>query len=148
MRKLRKQKGTIIGIIVFIVLVVGGIYLKNTIAPDESKAIYGERLEGQDKVKVTEATKKKVSAALKENTSSVKVRVAGKTINIIIETNEGVSRDDAKKMGVTAIEKFSDAERAYYDFQIFIKNAKNVEQFPIVGYKHHGKDNISWTKDR
>ena len=51
-------------------------------------------------------------------------------------------------MGTTVIEQFSDAEKAYYDFQIFIKNVKNVEQFPIVGYKHHGKDNISWTKDR
>lgn len=148
MRKFKKNKGTIIGIIVFIALVVGGLYLKNTIAPDESNAIYGERLEGQEKVKITDATKKKVSGALKENTSSVKVRVAGRTINVTIETNEGVSRDDAKKMGTTVIEQFSDAEKAYYDFQIFIKNVKNVEQFPIVGYKHHGKDNISWTKDR
>jgi len=148
MRKLRRHRGKIIAIIVFIALVIGGFYLKNIIAPDESKAIYGERLEGQDKVKITEATKKKVQEALKENTERVKVRVAGKTINITIEVKEGVSRDDAKKMGGIAIEQFSDAERAFYDFQVLIKNEKNKEQFPIIGYRHHGKENISWTKDR
>ena len=148
MRKLRKHRGTIVGIIVFIALVVGGFYLKNIVAPDESKAIYGERLEGQKNVKITDATKKKVEEALKENTENVKVRVAGRTINVIVETKEGVSRDDAKNMGSKAIEQFSEAERNYYDFQILLKNEKNAEQFPIIGYKHHGKENISWTKDR
>lgn len=148
MRKLRKYRGTIVGIIVFVALVVGGFYLKNIIAPDESQAIYGERLEGRDAVKITDATKKKVQDALKENTTSVKVRVAGKIVNVTIELKGEVSRDDAKKMGTTALEQFSEQEVAFYDFQFLIKNENNKEQFPIIGYKHHGKENISWTKDR
>ena len=148
MRKLRKHRGTIVGIIVFVVVLIAALYIKNMISPDESTALYGERLDGRDQVKISSETMKKVEDALKENTSSVKVRVAGRIINVTIAVNEGVSRDDAKGMGTKAIEQFSEAERAYYDFQILIKNEKNAEQFPIIGYKHHGKDNISWTKDR
>ncbi len=148
MRKFKKYRGTIVGVIVFAVVLFGIFFLKDIIAPDESKAIYGERLDGIEAVEITDSTKKKVEEALKENTSSVKVRVAGKTINVIIEINEEVSRDDAKAMGNKAIEQFSDPEKAFYDFQILIKNDKNTKQFPIIGYKHHAKDKITWTKDR
>lgn len=148
MKKLIKHKGIIIGIVVLIALVVGGVYIKNIISPDESRAIYGDRLDGMDEVKITADTKNKVQEALKEKATSVKVRVAGKIINITIETKEDVSRDDAKKMGQSAVEVFSEKEAAFYDFQILIKNDNNKEQFPIIGYKHKGKESISWTKDR
>ena len=40
---------------------------------------------------------------------------------------------------------FEDGEDSVYNL---ITNDKNTEQFPIIGYKHHSNDNISWTKDR
>lgn len=42
-------------------------------------------------------------------------------------------------------------KKKYYDFQIFLKKsdkAENSKQFPVVGYKHHVRDEIRWTKDR
>ena len=46
------------------------------------------------------------------------------------------------------IEKLSDKQKKYFDVQIFIKKSSKDEKFPIIGYKHHNKDNITWTKDR
>ena len=84
----------------------------------------------------------------KETTEKEEGTILSQNRDAGVEVKEGVSRDDAKKMGGIAIEQFSDAERAFYDFQVLIKNEKNKEQFPIIGYRHHGKENISWTKDR
>ena len=36
----------------------------------------------------------------------------------------------------------------YYDIQFIIENDTNTAEFPIIGYKHHTKPEISWTKDR
>jgi hypothetical protein len=46
---------------------------------------------------------------------------------------------------------FSDEEKKFYDFQFFVEKtveAGDKNQFPIIGYKHHASENITWTKDR
>ena len=74
--------------------------------------------------------------------------MAGRIIYVTMEVNGDTSRDDAKGLGNKTLESFSDAEKKYYDIQILIKNDSNKDQFPIIGYKHHAKDAIVWTKDR
>ena len=59
-----------------------------------------------------------------------------------------VNLESAKKMGQDILEEISDDQKNVYDYQVYVKNEKNKSQFPIIGYKHHSKENISWTKDR
>ena len=129
----KKNSSAVIGISVFVLVIVALLLIKNLFMFDESQAIYGTRLEGIDKVKVMDNQKKDVQEKLSDSTKKVSVRVAGKTIQINITTNEDVSIDTAKE---------------YYDIQIFIQNKGNEEQFPIIGYKQHTRDGITWTKDR
>mgnify|MGYP006874657562 CR=1 FL=1 len=46
------------------------------------------------------------------------------------------------------LDEFKDNQKKFYDFQFFIDNESNTEQFPIIGYKHRSIDSITWTKDR
>lgn len=146
MKFIKKNSSKIVGIVVFIAVLVGIFTIKNILSLDESSAIYGTRLEGRKEVEISKSTKTNVENKLKESSSKVSVRVAGRIINISIKTDK--SLDEAKELGNKALEEFSDKEKKYYDFQILIENDKNTNQFPIIGYKQHTKENITWTKDR
>ena len=148
MKFIRKNKSTIVGILVFILVLAGIFAIKSVMSSGEEKAIYGTRLKGRDSIKITDSRKKEVENKLANDTEKVEVSVAGRIINILITAKEGTSLEDAKKLGDKAVEAFSSAEKKYYDIQIFITNEKNKAQFPIIGYRHHTKNTITWTKDR
>lgn len=148
MNFVKKNKGTIIAVGIFLIVLIFLIQIKNIFFPNEKKAIYGNRLEGIEEVKITDASKKSVKDALKDTTSNVNVRTAGRIINITITANNDVSVDTAKSLADKAINEFSAAEKKYYDFQVFIQKSIDSAEFPIIGYKHHTKESFTWTKDR
>lgn len=144
-----KKHITIIVIVVVILLLIGGFFLaKDIFFPDENKAIYGTRLEGREKVTISKETKNKVKELLQEGSEKVDVRVAGRIIYIHIYVTGDTPQEKAKEMGNKSLEAFSDAEKSYYDIQIMINHKENQSQYPILGYKHHTKTAIVWTKDR
>ena len=148
MKFIKKHSSAIVGIMVFILVFAGFMLAKSIFFPAENKAIYGSRLDGRDKVEISEETKSDIEAKINEGTSSVTVRVAGRIVYIDVEAEEGTSKDAARDLANKALEAFSDKEKSYYDIQILIANKANKEQFPIIGYKHHAKNAFSWTKDR
>ena len=143
-----KHMSLIVAIGIALLVFVGFMILKGIFFPSEAKAIYGTRLEGRDKVKITEEKKEHIKTKLSEGTTSVTVRIAGRIIYVDIKLDGNVGVDAAKAMGNTALGELTDAEKAYYDVQFIIENDANEKQFPIIGYKHHTKTAISWTKDR
>ena len=148
MKFIKKHISSIVGLIVFVLVIVAFFMVKDIFNPDESTAIYGSRIEGKSAIEISNETVNAVKEGLKDRTSSVNIRVAGKIVEISIKANEDVSLEDAKNLGKKALESFSDEEKKYYDFQIFVENENNTAQFPIIGYKHKTKENISWTRDR
>lgn len=143
-----KHMSLIVAIGIALLVFVGFMILKGIFFPSEAKAIYGTRLEGRDKVKITEEKKEQIKTKLSEGTTSVTVRIAGRIIYVDIKLDGNVGVDAAKVMGNTVLGELTDAEKAYYDVQFIIENDANEKQFPIIGYKHHTKTAISWTKDR
>ena len=147
-RYIKKHSSAAVGIGVFILVIIALLLFKDVFMFDEFKAIYGTRLDGIDKVKITKETKDKVTAIFKDSSSSAKVRLAGRIIYIDVVLNDDVSRDTAKDLGNKTLEVLSDQEKSYYDIQLLINNKANQGQFPIIGYKHHTRDAIIWNKDR
>ena len=138
MKYIKKNKKMFIAIGIFLLLVILLIPVKNALFPNTGKAIYGDRLDGIDKVKISNKTLASIEDKLKEESvTKVSSRISGKTVEIILTVSSDVS-----------LEVFSDAEKKYYDFQVFITKDSESEEFPIIGYRHHSKDSITWTKDR
>lgn len=151
MRKMsfiKRNKITLIAIIIFLILVLGLFQIKNIFFPEEGSAIYGNRLEGIETVEITKQTKEEVKTKLDETVTSTEVRVAGRLVNISLTVANDVSKDTAKSYANKALEAFSEEQKKYYDFQIFIKKDMETQEFPIIGYRHHNKDGFTWTKDR
>lgn len=147
-RFIKKHKVAIVGIVILLIFVILLLILKSIFFPNENKAIYGSRINGRKNVEISDSTKNKIKSDLSEMTSEAKVRVAGRTVEVLYKVNNDVSRDDAKALGNKVLEELSDKEKNYYDVQIFVKNDGNEAQFPIIGYKHHTNKDLVWTKDR
>ena len=148
MKFLKKLISAIVALVVFVFVVVGLLYFKKVFNADEATAIYGSRLECRDKIEITYERINQVKSAIKDSSNKTTIRIAGRIIEVIVDVKDGVSIQDAKNLGTPIVFAFTEEERAYYDIQIFLTNEKNTEQFPAIGYKHHTKPTLTWTKDR
>ena len=156
--KFLKEHAKLIAIVVIFVLAVIILFsIYNSIFLNNSSK-YGDRLKGIDEVKVTSNLEKEIKENIKtlDITKSVEIK---EMINNVFEFNDKfvseimVPRNKIFALDIDmtiaeVIEKLSDKQKKYFDVQIFIKKSSKDEKFPIIGYKHHNKDNITWTKDR
>ena len=149
MNIIKKNKFTIIAVILFTALVFCLYEVKELFFPNEGKAIYGDRLVGKVDVKdeVYVAVEDKVKET--EKVTKVDARENGKLINISITVLDDTSIEDAKKLVDNILEPFNDSQKGYYDFQVFVtKESETENNFPIIAYKHHNSSEFVWSKDR
>ena len=148
---LKKIRYTIILLIVFVLLVILGLKVKNILVPDEGKATYGERLKDISKHPIKEEVYKKIEEELLSNKTVTKVthRLQGKIINYYITFDNKVSVKDAKALGESIIKSFDEDTLGYYSIQIFLlKDDEKQNNFPIIGMRSPESKAVSWTKDR
>lgn len=149
MKWIKKNKFTVIAIIIFVLLAFLAFKAKEMFFPDQRTAIYGDRLEG--KVTVKESTYSEVKQKISESdkVETVTLRENGRRIDITIKVTNATSKSEAKKLIDNILESFTESQIGYYDFQVFIKKEDKAENdFPIIAYKHHNSSSFSWTKDR
>lgn len=145
---IKKHSHIIVGVIILIFLVIIGIMAKNFFFPSDTDVYYGTRLEGIEKVRIKDKTKEELKGVFKDSSKSVNIRLAGRIIYVDVKLNEGVSIDTAKDLSNKTLEKLSEEEKKYYDVQFIIANESDTDHFPIIGYKHHARTAISWTRNR
>lgn len=147
--KVKNKKVLLVIAICLVLLAVLGMKLLTDFQSD-TEAIYGTRLEGIEKLKITNEKKSEITENIeKENkTKKVSVTTQGKIINVEITLNDDTSRDDAKKLADKITEKLSEDEKKFYDVQVFIEKENEDNSFPIIGYAHHNKTGFTWTLDR
>lgn len=149
MKWIKKNKFTVIVIIIFVIIAIVGFKVKEIFFPNQRTAIYGDRLDGKVAVEQEkyDALKEKISES--DKVKSVTVRENGRRIDITITVVDDMSKTDAKKLTDGITDPFTESQIGYYDFQVFIKKESTSENdFPIIGYKHHNSSSFSWTKDR
>ena len=147
---IRKNKFTIIAIGVFLILVILAFQIVTMFFPKDGTALYGDRLDGIENVELTKTKLTKIEDVLKENeiVKKASVSVQGKIVEVIITVQDDTSVDSAKELNTTVLNSLEEDEKKFYDIQIFVKKDTDATDFPIIGYKHHARDNFSWTKNR
>lgn len=149
-RFIKEHKVVVVAVILMLVIIAIAFVAKETFFSNSDNAVYGDRLEGIDTVKVDTKQKKEILDNVK-NDSAVKeatYKLQGKLINIIITVNDDIGVDTSKALSNKVLEKLDDKQKKYYDIQVFVKKEKGGNDFPIIGYKHANKEGFSWTKDR
>ena len=137
-------------VVVFLIVILLLVQIKNIFFPSEEKAIYGNRLEGSSSVRISKDKKKSIENNIVADgiASKASVRVSGRIIEVMITVEAEASVDAAKDLTDKILDKLNKSEERYYDVQVFINKTEATSNFPIIGYKHHKKKHFSWTKNR
>ena len=127
----------IILLIIFIELLIGG-----------SSNKYGNRLDGIDKVKISNETYESVKKEVEDTelVEKVETRLQGKIVYTTIELKDGITVEKAKEIAVNTLDNYSEEELKYYDFSFFLKWKGEEKDTVITGNKHHNLDSITWVK--
>lgn len=146
----KNHRAMSIGYILCFLLIVFVVVLNFTFFSNNSKAVYGDRLDGIEEVRITDNKLEQIESELneKDEVSSSDASTSGRILNVIITVNDDVSVETARSLTEVIDSAIDDDQRNYYDTQVFIKKNNDDASFPIIGYRHEDKTTYSWTKDR
>lgn len=145
---INKNKGFAIicalALILFIIMVV--IFVRLLVGGSSNK--YGNRLDGIDKVKISNEVYESVKEEVKdiEGVNDVSVRLQGKIVYTTIELSDSISADKAKEIAKNTLDNYTEDELKYYDFSFFLKWKGEESDKVITGNKHHNLEDITWIK--
>ena len=135
---LKENKFTVIVFVIFLGLFIVGAVLYGIIMPSSGKPVYGNRLEGIEKVALKEDGQNKLKEALEKEdiVESASIDIKGRIINVIIEVKSDTKVKTARKLSEVVTKNLSEGQIGYYDIQLFVKNKnKDAEGYPFIGYK-------------
>ena len=137
-----KGLAIIIALTIVLLLILLIIFLQMLIGGSSDK--YGNRLDGIDKVKISNETFEGVK---KEVTEDVSTRVQGKIVYTTITLKSDTSKDKAKEIASATLDNYSEDELKFYDFSFFLKWKGEEGDTVVTGNKHHSLDSITWTNN-
>lgn len=146
---LKRHKGLIIFItIVMILFILMFLFVRSIFQVGEEGTLYGNRLNGIEKVKLNEDTLNKIVTDIKkyEQVTSASYRLEGKILNFLVDVKSDTTLESAKKLSDPILSALSEAEKSFYDIQVIItcnKDEKN-EIYPVIGYKHKTSSEFVW----
>lgn len=146
--KRHRIKLILLGVFV-LTFIIALFALISLLYPDAKKDVYGNRLDGINKVKissqiVTEIKDKVNSSNLVEEVEYV---LKGRLINFDIKAKDGADVNELKQLTAKIPESFSNKQLEYYDIQVCITMQSENEQTSIFAYKHKSSDNFVWTNN-
>ena len=145
MKELKENKFTTIVFLIFLGLFLIGALIFGLVMPKTGKPIYGNRLDGIEKVEVTNDQTNELVKNLKDKdyVTSASTHISGKIINVLIETKEGTSIKKAKTLKTIVLKAFEEDQKKFYDIQLFITNEnKDAKGYPVIGYKNSSEKNF------
>lgn len=133
---LNKYKLTIIMMVFISVAAVLFLSFKSFIYPEDSESVYGDRLNGIDEVAITDEKKNEINTIISSSNvvTEGNIEIYGKIINIVVRSNTKGTEAKVKDLFNTILEKFSEKELEFYDFQYFVSN-EDLD-YSLIGYKN------------
>ena len=144
MNFIKKHKNLVIAIIIFFLVLLVAFLSRRLLSNTENSAIYGDRLKEVNEKSI----KSKIEESLKDQIDSATVRKQGRIIEITLTVKKDINQDTAKEAGNKVLESIGEKQIKTYDIQIFINKDSEDATFPIIGYKNHAGESISWTRNR
>ena len=141
----KKQVAIVLAVVA--VLLVCLVLYKALFYSSSEKAVYGVRLRDIKENEFVKEDKKEVldKASEIEGVSNVKIEVKGRLIKFFVTFNEGVSTDDMKNKFNEMLSFISSKVTNYYDISFYSEQKKKEKtKYPVTGYKHKAKNEISF----
>lgn len=142
--KTHRFESIIIGIFLLIIIILL-VFTKIFFFSDKG-SVYGSRLDGIDRVRISQDKLDKIQSDLKKNDIVIDVEsnVSGKIINLMIETSPQGDLNVLKSISGEILNNFSEKEKEFYDIQIFLISREESQIYPTIGYKSKSSFEIVW----
>ena len=149
-RFIKRNKKLIIWIIFFILVMISLLVLyKILFYSDDEKAIYGVRITDIDEYKLEkkDVTSLEKKASELEKINSVKITIKGRLIKYLIDVDSSLTNDEIKNKINEMANQIDDDTKSYYDVTFYVsRKTEDSVTYPIIGYKHKNKENITFTE--
>lgn len=153
MKKLYNENRTLFVILAIAIgcILVSFILLLKYFYFGNGQSKYGERLQGIETVKIDDNKINDLKSGIQmdDKVSSVNMNISGKIIYIKIIFNSNATLVDAESIAVKSLEKFSEEELKYYDFEftLYQESTEDKEGFRIMGAKNVNGTNLVWNNN-
>ena len=153
MKKMYRNNKTlfILLMIALICIIISSILLFKYFYFGNGQTKYGDRLKGIENVEIKEEKKNEVRDFFAESDKVVSssMTITGKIIYIKVVFNEKASLVEAESLAVKSLDKFSDEEKNFYDFEftLYQEANENGDGFRIMGAKNAHGSNLLWNNN-
>ena len=109
---------------------------------------YGNRLNGIENYQITDLRFDSVKEKLmnNKNTTNMSASITGRIIKFFIEVKTETDELTVESLLNLILDNFTEEEKDFYDFEVFITNEKDVELYPMIAYKHRLNSSFTITK--
>ncbi len=125
---IKKHKLTTFIIFVYIVIIGFLFFIYNMFIGSNGMPVYGDRLDGIDKVEITDEQYEKIVTELNNEPTVVSVSdptLNGKILNVIITVGDNVELENAKLLSEKVKNVLTEEQNNFFDIEIFITKNYN-----------------------
>ncbi|MCM1370800.1 MAG: hypothetical protein NC181_02775 [Clostridium sp.] len=138
MKFIKKNRSILIILsVIIVILLITFFALYNFLFSGYNSSPWGNRLDGIEEVPISEETinsGKKIFTDI-DGVQNVTYSLSGKRCNFIITVSKDTKYENIIKLEDKFLELFTDEQKNFYDFQIYIDINEESDIYPIIGYK-------------
>jgi len=134
-----------IGIFIVLMIVVVCLIVQSSSSKDGNNK-YGNRLVGIENVQIPDSRLQNIKEKVinDKNTNGVSYNITGRIVKVFIEVKKETDEITIESLLNLILENFTEDEKKFYDFQIFVTNEEETaELYPMIAYKH--RNNVTFT---
>ena len=125
---IRRHKLAVFIILVYIIVVAFAYFLYKLFIGSSGLPVYGDRLDGIEKVPITEEQIKQIEDGFKEENFVLKVTkpyLNGKILKVVVTVSDLSGVDPAKALSTKITDVLTEEQKSFYDIEFYIKKEYN-----------------------
>ncbi len=141
------KKQVKIGLLVLLVMIILLVLYKSLFYSSSEKSVYGVRIRDIKEHEFTKEMIKEVKSKSSklEKTSKTEIKIKGRLIKIFVTFTDDATTDDIKARLNDIVSYIEDDVKSYYDIELYsIQTKDNKTSYPVIGYKHKNKTDITF----
>ena len=141
------KKQVKIGLLVLLVMIILLVLYKSLFYSSSEKSVYGVRIRDIKEHEFTKEMIKEVESKSSklEKTSKTEIKIKGRLIKIFVTFTDDATTDDIKARLNDIVSYIEDDVKSYYDIELYsIQTKDNKTSYPVIGYKHKNKTDITF----
>ncbi len=125
---IKKHKLTSFIILIYIVVIVFAYFLYKLFIGSSGLPVYGDRLDGIEKVPITDEQKAKIKETLLADNSVIKITdpyLNGKILKVIVTVGDNAELAPSKKLADSVLTQLTEDQKAFYDVEVYVTKYYN-----------------------